>query len=152
MLDGLWKEHLLAMDHLKEGIGLRGYAQQDPLVAYKKESFEMFEAMMLQVPGGHRAAPVPHADPRAGWHAHRDARNSCALQAMQAAQQQAACAQQAMPPAAAHTAAGPAAALAIAADAATAAAVSVHRRRQRARNGAEPNGQLGCIAAGARAR
>ena len=48
VLDGLWKEHLLAMDHLKEGIGLRGYAQQDPLVAYKKESFEMFEAMMLR--------------------------------------------------------------------------------------------------------
>ena len=44
VLDGLWKDHLLAMDHLKEGIGLRGYAQQDPLVAYKKESFEMFEA------------------------------------------------------------------------------------------------------------
>ena len=48
VLDGLWKEHLLAMDHLKEGIGLRGYAQQDPLVAYKKESFEMFENMMLR--------------------------------------------------------------------------------------------------------
>ena len=47
-IDGLWKDHLLGMDHLKEGIGLRGYAQQDPLVAYKKESFEMFEAMMLQ--------------------------------------------------------------------------------------------------------
>ncbi len=46
VLDGLWKEHLLAMDHLKEGIGLRGYGQQDPLVAYKKESYEMFEAMM----------------------------------------------------------------------------------------------------------
>jgi preprotein translocase subunit SecA len=46
VLDGLWKDHLLNMDHLKEGIGLRGYAQQDPLVAYKKESFEMFEAMM----------------------------------------------------------------------------------------------------------
>jgi len=46
VLDGLWKDHLLAMDHLKEGIGLRGYAQQDPLVAYKKESFEMFEAIM----------------------------------------------------------------------------------------------------------
>ncbi len=46
VLDGLWKEHLLAMDHLKEGIGLRGYAQQDPLVAYKKESYDMFEAMM----------------------------------------------------------------------------------------------------------
>ena len=46
VLDGLWKDHLLAMDHLKEGIGLRGYAQQDPLVAYKKESFDMFEQMM----------------------------------------------------------------------------------------------------------
>ncbi|MFP5236522.1 MAG: preprotein translocase subunit SecA [Acidobacteriota bacterium] len=46
VIDGLWKDHLLAMDHLKEGIGLRGYAQQDPLVAYKKESFDMFEAMM----------------------------------------------------------------------------------------------------------
>ncbi|HKF50627.1 MAG TPA: preprotein translocase subunit SecA [Terracidiphilus sp.] len=48
VIDGLWKDHLLAMDHLKEGIGLRGYAQQDPLVAYKKESFDMFEAMMLK--------------------------------------------------------------------------------------------------------
>ncbi len=48
VLDGLWKEHLLAMDHLKEGIGLRGYAQQDPLVAYKKESYDMFEAMMTK--------------------------------------------------------------------------------------------------------
>ncbi len=46
VIDGLWKDHLLSMDHLKEGIGLRGYAQQDPLVAYKKESFDMFEAMM----------------------------------------------------------------------------------------------------------
>jgi len=46
VLDGLWKDHLLNMDHLKEGIGLRGYAQQDPLVAYKKESFDMFEGMM----------------------------------------------------------------------------------------------------------
>jgi preprotein translocase subunit SecA len=48
VLDGLWKDHLLAMDHLKEGIGLRSYAQQDPLVAYKKESFDMFEQMMLR--------------------------------------------------------------------------------------------------------
>ena len=46
VLDGLWKDHLLNMDHLKEGIGLRGYGQQDPLVAYKKESFDMFEGMM----------------------------------------------------------------------------------------------------------
>ena len=48
VIDGLWKDHLLNMDHLKEGIGLRGYAQQDPLVAYKKESFEMFEEMMAR--------------------------------------------------------------------------------------------------------
>jgi len=48
VIDGLWKDHLLAMDQLKEGIGLRGYAQQDPLVAYKRESFDMFEAMMLK--------------------------------------------------------------------------------------------------------
>jgi preprotein translocase subunit SecA len=48
VLDGLWKDHLLNMDHLKEGIGLRGYGQQDPLVAYKKESFDMFEAMMTR--------------------------------------------------------------------------------------------------------
>jgi preprotein translocase subunit SecA len=48
VLDGLWKDHLLAMDHLKEGIGLRGYAQQDPLVAYKRESFDMFEGMMMR--------------------------------------------------------------------------------------------------------
>ena len=46
VIDGLWKEHLLNMDHLKEGIHLRGYAQQDPLVAYKKESFDLFEGMM----------------------------------------------------------------------------------------------------------
>jgi preprotein translocase subunit SecA len=48
VLDALWKEHLLNMDHLKEGIGLRGYAQQDPLVEYKKESFSMFETMMIR--------------------------------------------------------------------------------------------------------
>ena len=48
VLDGLWKDHLLNMDHLKEGIGLRGYAQQDPLVAYKRESFDMFEDMMMR--------------------------------------------------------------------------------------------------------
>ncbi len=48
VLDGLWKDHLLNMDHLKEGIGLRGYGQQDPLVEYKRESFDMFEQMMLR--------------------------------------------------------------------------------------------------------
>jgi preprotein translocase subunit SecA len=44
-VDTLWKDHLLALDHLKEGIGLRGYGQRDPLVEYKRESFQLFEAM-----------------------------------------------------------------------------------------------------------
>ena len=49
VVDAQWKDHLLAMDHLKEGIGLRGYSQRDPLVEYKRESFSMFEAMMDRV-------------------------------------------------------------------------------------------------------
>lgn len=48
-VDNLWKDHLLNMDHLKEGIGLRGYAQQDPLLIYKKEGFEMFNEMVSSV-------------------------------------------------------------------------------------------------------
>ena len=48
VLDQQWKDHLLNMDHLKEGIGLRGYGQKDPLVEYKRESFDMFEAMLLK--------------------------------------------------------------------------------------------------------
>jgi preprotein translocase subunit SecA len=46
VIDAQWKDHLLSMDHLKEGINLRGYAQHDPLVEYKRESYDMFEAMM----------------------------------------------------------------------------------------------------------
>ena len=46
VIDQQWKDHLLSMDHLKEGIGLRGYGQHDPLVEYKRESFDMFEAML----------------------------------------------------------------------------------------------------------
>jgi preprotein translocase subunit SecA len=46
VIDGQWKDHLLSMDHLKEGINLRGYAQHDPLVEYKRESYDMFEEMM----------------------------------------------------------------------------------------------------------
>ena len=46
VIDAQWKDHLLGMDHLKEGIGLRGYGQHDPLVEYKRESFDMFEEMM----------------------------------------------------------------------------------------------------------
>ncbi len=48
VLDQQWKDHLLNMDHLKEGIGLRGYGQHDPLVEYKRESFDMFESMMAR--------------------------------------------------------------------------------------------------------
>ena len=48
-VDHQWKDHLLAMDHLKEGIGLRGYGQKDPLIEYKKEGFEMFEEMKLRI-------------------------------------------------------------------------------------------------------
>jgi preprotein translocase subunit SecA len=45
VVDTQWKDHLLAMDHLKEGIGLRGYGQRDPLVEYKKEAFDIFSEM-----------------------------------------------------------------------------------------------------------
>jgi preprotein translocase subunit SecA len=49
VIDSQWKDHLLSMDHLKEGIGLRSYAQKDPLIEYKKESFKLFEAMMDRI-------------------------------------------------------------------------------------------------------
>jgi preprotein translocase subunit SecA len=45
IVDAQWKDHLYSLDHLKEGIGLRGYGQRDPLVEYKKESFQLFQAM-----------------------------------------------------------------------------------------------------------
>ncbi len=48
-IDQLWKDHLLNMDHLKEGVGLRGYGQKDPLVEYKKEGFTLFKLMDDQV-------------------------------------------------------------------------------------------------------
>jgi len=48
-LDNLWKDHLLSMDHMKEGIGLRGYAQQNPLLVYKKEAFEMFQSLIDRI-------------------------------------------------------------------------------------------------------
>ena len=49
VIDNQWKDHLLSMDHLKEGIGLRGYGQKDPLIEYKKESFTMFQDMMDRI-------------------------------------------------------------------------------------------------------
>ena len=49
IVDTQWKDHLYSLDHLKEGIGLRGYGQRDPLVEYKKESFALFSAMRDRV-------------------------------------------------------------------------------------------------------
>jgi preprotein translocase subunit SecA len=49
VLDGQWKDHLWALDHLKEGIGLRGYGQRDPLIEYKRESFDMFEELRTRI-------------------------------------------------------------------------------------------------------
>ncbi|MBM3524680.1 MAG: preprotein translocase subunit SecA, partial [Alphaproteobacteria bacterium] len=49
LLDQTWKEHLLALDHLRQGIGLRAYGQRDPLNEYKREAFELFETMLVQL-------------------------------------------------------------------------------------------------------
>src|SRR5215813_6564513 len=49
IIDAQWKDHLLALDHLKQGIGLVGYGQKDPLVEYKKESFDLFQAMLDRI-------------------------------------------------------------------------------------------------------
>ncbi|TFG80042.1 MAG: preprotein translocase subunit SecA, partial [Chrysiogenales bacterium] len=49
VIDSQWKDHLLSIDHLKEGIGLRGYAQKDPLIEYKKESYQMYEALLNRI-------------------------------------------------------------------------------------------------------
>src|SRR5260370_13644880 len=49
IIDEQWKDLLLALDHLKQGIGLVGYGQKDPLVEYKKESFDMFQAMLDRI-------------------------------------------------------------------------------------------------------
>src|SRR5713226_4378519 len=49
IVDTQWKDHLLTLDHLKEGIGLRGYGQKDPLVEFKKEALTLFEDMMARI-------------------------------------------------------------------------------------------------------
>jgi preprotein translocase subunit SecA len=54
-VDTQWKDHLLTLDHLKEGIGLRGYGQKDPLVEFKKEAFTLFE---VEGAGGQRQNAV----------------------------------------------------------------------------------------------
>ena len=80
IVDSQWKDHLYSLDHLKEGIGLRGYGQKDPLVEYKRESFDLFQGMKERVDeeilrylwwlrpiineGGEGAAPMPVAPRR----------------------------------------------------------------------------------------
>jgi len=49
VIDQQWKDHLLSMDHLKEGIGMRAYGQKDPLIEYKKEGFRLFQEMMDRI-------------------------------------------------------------------------------------------------------
>jgi preprotein translocase subunit SecA len=75
-VDTAWKDHLYAMDHLKEGVGLRAYGQKDPLIEYKRDGFELFSRMMagiketvipplLRMEAVHRdEAPVPQEDMR----------------------------------------------------------------------------------------
>ncbi len=76
VVDNQWKDHLLSMDHLKEGIGLRGYGQKDPLIEYKKESFTMFQDMMdriedetirylffMRIEQGGGEIPLPYPEP-----------------------------------------------------------------------------------------
>jgi preprotein translocase subunit SecA len=49
VIDHHWKDHLLAMDHLRDGIGLRGYGQKDPLIEYKREGYDLFAGMMQRI-------------------------------------------------------------------------------------------------------
>ena len=49
IVDAQWKDHLYALDHLKEGIGLRAMAQRDPLIEYQREGYQMFQSMMGQI-------------------------------------------------------------------------------------------------------
>ena len=80
IVDAQWKDHLLTLDHLKEGIGLRGYGQKDPLVEFKKEAFTLFEDLMDRIDNesvrflflvrpaepGQVAAPPPGSGPQPG--------------------------------------------------------------------------------------
>jgi preprotein translocase subunit SecA len=102
VIDNQWKDHLLSMDELKQGIGNRAYAQKDPLVEYKKESYELFTAMMdriedetvrylffLQVTHGEPQGPYPDEDEEQGGPAEPEpARPDPAEQQRQAAKAQ----------------------------------------------------------------
>ena len=70
IVDAQWKDHLYSLDHLKEGIGLRGYGQRDPLVEYKRESFELFQGMKERIDTDivrylWRLKPVPEDEAKA---------------------------------------------------------------------------------------
>jgi preprotein translocase subunit SecA len=70
VIDEHWRDHLYAMDSLKEGVGLRAYGQKDPLIEYKKEGFELFQSMLDEVNGDalrvmYRAQPTAEAEPQA---------------------------------------------------------------------------------------
>ena len=86
VIDTQWKDHLLSMDHLKEGIGLRGYGQRDPLTEYKREAFELFQDMverikstvvewLFKVEVVQEPAPVARRSP---WAAARESRGESA--------------------------------------------------------------------------
>src|SRR3546814_11554517 len=49
VLDRQWKDHLLSLDHLRQGVQLRAYGQRDPLIEYKREAFDLFETMLAEV-------------------------------------------------------------------------------------------------------
>ena len=51
-LDHYWRQHLLALDHIKESIGWRGYGQRDPIVEFKKEAFQLFEELISNIENG----------------------------------------------------------------------------------------------------
>src|SRR5260370_6923359 len=61
LLDQTWKDHLLSLDHLRQGINLRAYGQRDPLNEYKREAFELFDAMLSNLPQ-HLPPPSLHLD------------------------------------------------------------------------------------------
>src|SRR5205085_1371254 len=99
VIDNQWKDHLLSMDELKQGIGNRAYGQKDPLVEYKKESYEIFTAMMdriedetvrylffLQVSsGGPPSGPFPEEEEADGEDGHEPSRSDGGEQARLAA-------------------------------------------------------------------
>jgi len=85
LLDQTWKDHLLTLDHLRQGIGLRAYAQRDPLNEYKSEAFELFETMLsrlreqvtgalchLQIQVQQPEALMPRDEPRPDWQETRE--------------------------------------------------------------------------------